>query len=424
MVREELLDRRRLLMGGVTALTSITFPKFSNAQEPVQQSENTSKQEKNSPLKQIARPLIPSNIALTMQMEDAEYNASAVFVETPPALIPLLHPDEVLAITVSHNFRNWTDACKLTGTMFWKLDAELTPQRSRHYSARLINRFQKVDLKSKDVDFAIICLRVPDHRDREYIRSIVRPVAPAGQCFELGTTAVLVGCPGLSKGTPVQRKPRNSPLEREPNTPEWRDARLVQCQDTFYPTQYGNVKCRHMRTIANSAPGQSGGGLYNAKGQLIGLCSTGASVPLNTIDFEPKGSQKLVLLPPGGSSEGFDEDRIITHSEEEFNQKNHELAMSTADWAMNSGHRNTCISTELLDTLASYTAAEYNALLVERQKVCQLIAKHTQGSPRGLRRALVEKTERTQQLLKQALEGRIRSLKVIDEDLAKFKPRR
>lgn len=277
--------------------------------------------EQNVDINRLAQKVAPANIRLVMQKEGSPAQGSATLVQTPEELKALLKPGEVLAVTAGHVCWDWNKNARVEAHVFREFNGTRPGSYTTH-QGRVIHYYPA----GTQPDVGLIAIKV----DKPEELTIV-PIAAEETKYDFGTYAITVGCPGGKDSI-------------------WKDARIISHTNATATTS-GDVV-----GIAMVEGGHSGGGLYNSKGELIGICSGTRTVSPGTIDF----------MVPGVEN-------IQASNEHEFKRK---LSALTPDWAEFSRGRTSFTPVQGLHNLVDEVAAGYTRAVEQLEKLeksCQRV---------------------------------------------------
>ena len=250
----------------------------------------------------ITKLATDAHVGLTVLQELSPGFASGVLVQPPDGMAQFLHEDEVLVLSVSHNFTDWSHHTRVRGTLYSpnaKSGNGLTLERT-NYEARLIGRFVNTNEersfsapRSVGVDVAFLALTKIPQEQLEAIKSRALPIASAEHALpRAGTTIFAAGSPESEphpsgKGRMVSKPHIGKGIVLNPNSRAGIPA-LV--------TQFGEIADHCILTNEQCIPGESGGGLLfmnevTGRLEVIGVCTGGCetpSGPIGWIDFPPE----------------------------------------------------------------------------------------------------------------------------------------
>lgn len=281
-------------MGGGTL--SQNLENQAQGQPPVNAGQHADSVRKTPSLDQVKEVLHSAHVGITFSRELSAGYASGVLIQPSARMSHLLHPDEVLVLTASHIFSDWTDVAKVYGTLFTPAGSG-RPMSRNEYSGRVIGRFIPQGQSGihdtgsrKSVDVAFIALKVPPD-DLGPVRERALQVASKSLSIQPGTRVFAAGSRGheiraVSRertGRVVAEPNLRSGIVVHPNSEQEADACM---------TQYGPCNDHLLATTIQNEQGDSGGALCTfdqATGKLvvIGVCSSGGKRLGVFPDFPP-----------------------------------------------------------------------------------------------------------------------------------------
>jgi len=294
-------------------------------------------------IKNIATQVAPAVVALTMQSESGPSFGSGTVINVRPEQLPVLMKNEILVATASHLFWDWGASMSLTATVYGDYDSSLKPRSERDYPARLIGGVTSAH-STQFNDVALIAIQVPENELPAMLKRAVRLGGRGSDPTpQFGDVAVTVGCPGSRTGQV------NGRGYHKPALPIFQDARVLSYSDEESPVDKDAASVRTIHTIADPKQGHSGGGLFNERRELIGICSASASVTPGVIDFSVVGM-----------------DLIEAPNDAEYKRR---LSALIPDWAEHSKSRGYFASAECVHELMEGVAAEFRGLQDDLQRV-------------------------------------------------------
>ena len=234
----------------------------------------------------IAQLATAAHVGLTVVQESGSGYASGVLVQPSKEMERLLHPDEALVLSVSHNAADWTDHSRVYGTLFTPSAQRSAPATlvRTNYEARVIGRFVNVDedrgiltTSRTNVDIAYLAIRVPQDQV-EVIRERALPMSVTDTSkLRIGTPVYAVGSRNVEphpsgKGLMVSKPNFRKGIVLDPNS---------QATNTPLGTQFGKVPDHLILTTVQCEPGDSGGALVSVNEtsgalEVVGVCSGGS----------------------------------------------------------------------------------------------------------------------------------------------------
>ncbi len=363
---------RSVLVGGLAALTA-----------PVTLGEETAAKPTPTP-QQLAAAVVGSSIGLILGGEGRLKVGSATLVEAPGKMQQLLHPDEFLALSVSHNFDDWGDRSKVMAILYSQISADGKGSSPVKCEARLIDRFVEPSKTTErfpslgarlgTVDVALVAVRIP-HDQRAKVEKLLVPISEAAPTNLARARFVAVG---YGDHTPEGLLGRGEPIDLSTTLPpvSWREGSIISVNSHDCNTQYGVSKHVTVRTNAPTVPGDSGGGLFlwnptRQRIELVAICSTGNRVGKNVADFDDivPDLSRLIGVKPGVDAKLFPPDSIIYRSEDELAALQNKLRRKAGGWILDSDFRAGFGHVRGVNALIEYTAARYKSLVVERTNI-------------------------------------------------------
>lgn len=383
---------------------------------------------------QIAAAVVGSSLGLIVRGEGAPGIGSATLVEVPPTMRMLLHPDEVLAVSVSHNFSDWNEQSKAMALRYTQVSPDGKCSAPVKYEARLIERFIGASDRSNPfprlgpapgcVDVSLIAVKIPAG-DRANVDKLLVPMAEPTTVPPTRASFVAVG---YGDHTPegLRGQGRRIDLTKESPPVSWRQGSIAGTFTSDCVTQYGPLKETGLRTNAPTVPGDSGGGLFmwnpvRQRIELLGVCSTGDRVGKGVTDFDelvPELS-RMIGLPPGVDASGFSKDAIVYRSEGERKALEEKFRRQAAGWLLDSDFRAHFEHISSVHALVDRTVVRYEALLEERKRILAAVNRLEGEAPV----ATILPGVRARRTADVAL-LRERALKPIEEEIASLKPPR
>jgi hypothetical protein len=378
---------------------------------------------------ELARIASRSTLCLVMNQERSVSCGSATLIQAPPAIRALLHNDEVLAVSVAHNFSDWNPSNILIAGRFKSISSNGEGKDERRYHARLVNRFTHVvgnptalvdtSTSYKAIDVSLVAIRIPD-TERPEVDELLLTIAPFGSKVSQGQKVVAVGF-----GPHGSMEHQGSPLVSIPPI-SWREGAVIGSVEDRIATQYGEYPVQDIRTTVSNVQGDSGGGLFlwNADGNkpmLVGICTAGGKVDKGTTDFDGfiPSMPPIYTISPGESTEGIPEDALIARSESEVTSILHKIREQRMGWVLNSEFRGCFCHSDSVFTLIQHTIGEYDGLLNKRESIVEA---HKELALHIERRTLLPGKEKT---LSRELDTLYQeALRRVDEQIAVMKPRR
>lgn len=387
----------------------------------------------------IASHIIKSTICLNLDREGSISLGSATLVQTPTQLQKILYPDEVLAISVSHNFRDWSEQSSVSATRFTSFDADFHGTNPERYKVRLLSRFThpsrheiSLDGAHKQdsthvADLSLLAVQIPVSGMNVMTPNLI-PLAPSDYNFSLGDEIIAAGF-GDHSTNPSSRggyPKKDSPVDQHQPALFWRTGKVIKTNDTTSITQFGNVKNKDIITTVPNIPGDSGGGIFvwnqaRARVELVGVCNAGSKVSLGQTDFDDIIPElpKLVGIFGEGNIAGLPADAIIVRSEKEFLAISERLRRDKAGFALDTPWRGIFEHVEGVHSLIVLTGQKYDQLLVERAQLADASARLSEHiAKRTLLPGVEDSMVRDLRVLT------AQALKSIDAEIFHFKPHR
>lgn len=384
--------RRTSLIGTILLLSSLlasASSEVSAQQPPTARLSNALDHSVKSPpsLELLAVRALKASCSLRLAREGGVAHGSATLIVTPPAMKPLLYPDEVLAVSVAHNFAGWIDICEVQAILHTSLNDKHQLKNPVVYGARLIDRFNVTKLGEMDCDISLLAIRLPEET-RGYFQSQAIPLAAAHTKMSFGDVAVATGCGAYFRATQASPPSATAPLP----TPSWRAERILNTFQLQTTTQYGEVLRTSLTGLSETTNGDSGGGFFRWNTaietlELVGVCTAGSGeiVP-DPAEFDGQipNLPQIVRIEPGSSRDGLPEGAKIFTSVKEQERYLSELRNSHHSWALSANHRSTADHVSMVHELIGAVSTRYSQLVNERERLsrcyeesCQLIRSNT-----------------------------------------------
>jgi hypothetical protein len=373
-----LRSRREVLQAGIaTALATFSWSPYSSSTAAQDVVATPTPQ-------QLAAAVVGSSIGLVLGGQGARSVGAATLVKAPDKLKPLLHDDEVFAVSVSHNFDDWNDFSKAMAVRYTQVTPDGKGSSPVRYEARLIHRFMEPPELSNPfprlkpsfgtVDVAILAVRIPLN-ERAVVDQALVPMADTEPSALTRARFIAVG---YGDHTPEGLRGEGKPVDLSSTYPpvSWREGSIISVVPSDRLTQYGQCQGLRVQTNAPTVHGDSGGGLFlwnpaRQRVELTAICSTGNRVGKNVADFDelvPELS-RLIGLEPGIDASSLPPDAIIYRSQAEFQALEQKFRRQAGGWILDSEFRAGFEHISSVNELIDRTVARYNALLAEREKI-------------------------------------------------------
>jgi S1-C subfamily serine protease len=305
-------------------------------------------------IKSLAAKVTPATVALTMSLERGPGFGSGTLVDVGPEQFPVLMKNEVLIVTAAHLFSDADRSLPITVTIYDKYDAALKPGSEREMPARLIGL-----IPGPGKDVALVALQVPEQERLGLLaRAASLPERGSSESFSFGDIAVSVGCPG-SRTLKVNDKD-----VLKSSLPTYRDARVL---ESVVTSEGDSSPGRQIVSIAGVQQGDSGGGLFNQAGKLIGICSSAEAFRKpGEITFYVPGEERIIIPRPGTDRSALEKGTVIAHSEEDRLRHVKALCPDWAEYAPGMGY---FTDSQYVYELMDVVTAEFQGLQQDLERV-------------------------------------------------------
>jgi hypothetical protein len=364
-----------------------------------------------------------------MNQERAVSCGSATLIQTPPSIRALLHDDEVLAVSVAHNFSDWNPSNILIAGRFKSISSNVEGKDERRYYARLVNRFTHIvgdptalkvtSASYRSIDVSLVAIRIPETERRE-VDELLLTIAPFGTKISQGQKVVAVGFgPHGSEEHELEPSVAIPPIF-------WREGGVFGTVEEIIPSQYGEYPVQGIRATVLNVQGDSGGGLFvwDAVGNrpmLVGICTAGEKVDKGTRDFDEfiPNMPPVYMVAPGESTEGLPKNALIARSQSEVDSILNTIRQKQMGWVLNSEFRGYFCHSDSIFTLIEHTTRDYEGLLKKRESIVEA---HERLAQHIDKRTLLPGKEKS---LSSELDTLYQeALRRVDEQIAVMKPRR